>query len=107
MFISGILKSKWTFTKRLVEVRIERGCNKCPDLKTVGLCSSFLLYSDFDKDKSENEVIYFEIDVVELQKFDCYEEHQDHINNKDSFYKGYFWIGFKKNVSFQANKIKF
>lgn len=83
-FKSGILKSKKTFTTGYVEARIKGAIINVPGPKNGwGVCPSFWLYSDFDRTVDDNETIYCEIDVVELQQFDWYKGHQDDIFDTD------------------------
>lgn len=83
-FKSGILKSKATFTIGYVEARIKGAVIDVPGTKNGwGVCPSFWLYSDFDRDVANNETIYCEIDVVELQQFDWFKGHQDDIKDSD------------------------
>ena len=83
-FKSGILKSKGTFTKGYVEARIKGAVIDVPGPKNGwGVCPSFWLYSNFDREVADGEVIYCEIDVVELQQFDWHKGHQDDIKDTD------------------------
>lgn len=83
-FKSGILKSKETFTTGYVEARIKGAVINVPGPKNGwGVCPSFWLYSDFDREVNDGETIYCEIDVVELQQFDWYKGHQDDIFDAD------------------------
>ncbi|TNJ42401.1 family 16 glycosylhydrolase [Tamlana fucoidanivorans] len=83
-FKSGILKSKATFTTGYVEARIKGAAIAVSGPKNgYGVCPSFWLYSDFDRDVADGEVIYCEIDVVELQQFDWHKGHQDDIMDSD------------------------
>ncbi|TXE10161.1 family 16 glycosylhydrolase [Seonamhaeicola algicola] len=83
-FKSGILKSKETFTTGYVEARIKGAVINVPGPKNgYGVCPSFWLYSNFDKEAQEGKTIYCEIDVVELQQFDWHNGHQDDIRDSD------------------------
>ncbi|MDF1816637.1 MAG: family 16 glycosylhydrolase [Verrucomicrobiales bacterium] len=77
-FTSGILKSYRTFTYGYFEARIKGAA-----LSGSGVCPSFWLYSNFDNDAPEGEVIYCEVDVVELQQYDWYQGHQDDVRDID------------------------
>ncbi|WP_066225175.1 family 16 glycosylhydrolase [Formosa haliotis] len=76
-FKSGILKSYATFTYGYFEAKI-----KGADIGE-GVCPSFWLYSNFDRNVGDGKTIYSEIDIVELQQFDWYEGHQDDIQDID------------------------
>ena len=111
-FKSGILKSKETFTKGYVEARIKGAVIDVPGPKNgFGVCPSFWLYSNFDRDVADGEVIYCEIDVVELQQFDWYKGHLDDIFDTDHNLhlvkkingKG-VWFRPKKHPETQLNK---
>lgn len=79
-FNSGILKTKGTFTTGYVEARIKGAVINIPGTDNGrGVCPSFWLYSDFDRTVAEEQTIYCEIDVVELQQFDYYNGVQDNI----------------------------
>lgn len=83
-FKSGILKSKATFKIGYVEARIKGAVINVPGPKNGwGVCPSFWLYSDFDREAADNETVYCEIDVVELQQFDWFKGHQDDIKDTD------------------------
>lgn len=77
-FSSGILRSYREFTTGYFEARV-RGVN----WSESGACPSFWLYSDFDDSVPEGEVIYSEIDIVELQQLDWHRGHQDDIQDID------------------------
>ncbi|AZQ63771.1 glycosyl hydrolase family protein [Flammeovirga pectinis] len=76
-FKSGILKSYRAFTYGYFEARI-KGASLAE-----GVCPSFWLFSDFDKEAKDGEPVYCEIDVVELQQFDWYNKHQEDIQDID------------------------
>ncbi|MGB5418707.1 family 16 glycosylhydrolase, partial [Algibacter sp.] len=83
-FKSGILKSKETFTTGYVEARIKGAVIDISGPRNGwGVCPSFWLYSDFDRDVEEGKTVYCEIDVVELQQFDWFKGHQDDIQDSD------------------------
>ncbi|MGA9637362.1 family 16 glycosylhydrolase [Flavobacterium sp.] len=83
-FNSGILKSKETFTTGFVEVRMKGATINVPGMDNGrGVCPSFWLYSDFDRNVEEGETVYSEIDVVELQQFDFFKGEQDDIFDMD------------------------
>ena len=83
-FNSGILKSKKTFTTGYVEARIKGAVINIPGPDNGrGVCPSFWLYSDFYRDAPEGQTVYSEIDVVELQQFDYYNNIQDDIYDMD------------------------
>ncbi|WPR72236.1 family 16 glycosylhydrolase [Flavobacterium sp. NG2] len=83
-FNSGILKSKDTFTTGFVEVRMKGATINVPGMDNGrGVCPSFWLYSDFDRNVEEGQTVYSEIDVVELQQFDYFKGEQDDIFDMD------------------------
>lgn len=83
-FKSGILKSKETFKTGYVEARIKGAVIDVPGKSNGwGVCPSFWLYSNFDRTVSEGETIYNEIDIVELQQFDWFNNHLDDIRDSD------------------------
>ena len=83
-FNSGILKSKDTFTTGFVEVRMKGATIIVPGMDNGrGVCPSFWLYSDFDRNVGEGETVYSEIDIVELQQFDYFKGEQDDIYDID------------------------
>ena len=77
-FKSGILKSHQTITYGYFEARIKGAA-----FQGSGVCPSFWLFSDFDDKATEGEIIYCEIDVVELQQFDWCQGHQDDVRDID------------------------
>lgn len=77
-FTSGILKSYRTYTYGYFEARIKGAV-----LSGSGVCPSFWLYSNFDNKAAEGDVIYCEIDVVELQQYDWHQGHQDDVHDID------------------------
>jgi beta-glucanase (GH16 family) len=79
-FNSGILKTKGTFTTGYVEAKIKGAVMNIPGQDNGrGVCPSFWLYSDFDRSAEEGKTVYCEIDVVELQQFDYYNNEQDDV----------------------------
>ncbi|QQY83281.1 T9SS type A sorting domain-containing protein [Tamlana sp. s12] len=81
--------------------------------KRRGVCPAFWLYSEFYDDKPVGEVIYTEIDVVELQQFDYYNGVQDliydaesnlHLATKVATGNGRNFIRPKQNPDAQLNK---
>ncbi len=83
-FSSGILKTKGTFITGYVEARIKGAIlNVAGTDNGRGVCPSFWLYSDFDRNAAEGKTVYSEIDVVELQQFDYYNGEQDDIYDMD------------------------
>lgn len=83
-FKSGILKSKETFTNGYVEARIKGAVIDVPGPRNGwGVCPSFWLYSNFDRTATNGKTVYCEIDVVELQQFDWFKDHQDDIKDSD------------------------
>lgn len=83
-FKSGILKSKETFTTGYVEARIKGAVINVSGPKNGwGVCPSFWLYSNFDREVNNGETVYCEIDVVELQQFDWHKGQQDDIFDSD------------------------
>ena len=114
-FKSGILKSKETFTTGYVEARIKGAVIDVPGVMNgYGVCPSFWLYSDFDRTGGEGSVVYCEIDVVELQQFDWFNNHLDDIYDSDHNLhlvkkeNGMdVWYRPKQNVATQFNKYRF
>ncbi|XMO85888.1 family 16 glycosylhydrolase [Algibacter sp. AS12] len=113
-FKSGILKSKETFTTGYVEARIKGAVIDVPGTKNGwGVCPSFWLYSDFDREAEDGKTIYCEIDVVELQQFDWFKGHQDDIQDSDHNLhlvkkingKG-VWFRPKQHIETQMNKYR-
>jgi len=76
-FESGILKSYRTMTNGYYEAKIKGASIG------EGVCPSFWLFSDFDRNAAEGEPVYCEVDVVELQQFDWFEGIQDDIYDMD------------------------
>lgn len=76
-FKSGILKSYSTFTTGYFEAKIKGASIG------EGVCPAFWLFSNFDTSVGEGQTVYSEIDIVELQQFDWYENHQDDIRDVD------------------------
>lgn len=113
-FKSGILKSKNTFTTGYVEARIKGAVIDVPGpINGWGVCPSFWLYSNFDRQVEDGKTIYCEIDVVELQQFDWHKGHQDDIRDSDHNLhlvkkvdgKG-VWFRPKKHADTQLNKYR-
>ncbi|TYA92117.1 family 16 glycosylhydrolase [Seonamhaeicola marinus] len=113
-FKSGILKSKGTFTTGYIEARIKGAVIDVPGPKNGwGVCPSFWLYSDFDREAEDGKTVYCEIDVVELQQFDWFKGHQDDIRDSDHNLHlvkkvdgKSVWFRPKKHIASQMNKYR-